>query len=155
MHFILFTSSDNCRGWVYLISVCTSSENMNSYLMTMCTSSCSFHLTTAGGGYIWFQCTLHLKIWTHIWCPCALHLTTMGLSVLSICALCYMLNIFGVVVLHRALVNWRRGVLGTCALCYLSNFFGVAVFHTSMVNWRGVHLLSVHVHSAICETSLV
>ena len=25
------------------------------------------------GGYIWIW-TLHLKIWTHIWCPCALHL---------------------------------------------------------------------------------
>ena len=24
-------------------------------------------------GYIWIW-TLHLKIWTHIWCPCALHL---------------------------------------------------------------------------------
>ena len=30
------------------------------------------------GGYIWqLIWTLHLKIWSHMWCPCALHLTTM------------------------------------------------------------------------------
>ena len=40
------------------------------------------------------------------------------ISVLSKCALCYMWNIFGVVVLHRSIVNWRRWVFGTCALCY-------------------------------------
>ena len=32
-----------------------------------------------------------------------------GLSALSICAFCYMLNIFGVVVFHRSVVNWRMG----------------------------------------------
>ena len=32
-----------------------------------------------------------------------------GTSVLSICAFCYMLNVFGVVVFHRSMVNWRRG----------------------------------------------
>ena len=32
-----------------------------------------------------------------------------GPSVLCICALCYMLNIFGVVVFHRSMVNSRRG----------------------------------------------
>ena len=43
-------------------AVCTcSSENMSSYLMSMCTSSCSLHLTTMGVGYIWIW-TLHLKI---------------------------------------------------------------------------------------------
>ena len=42
-----------------------------------------------------------------------------GTSVLSICALCYMLNIFHVVVLHISMVNWRSGVLGTCAFGYL------------------------------------
>ena len=34
-----------------------------------------------------------------------------GPSALSICALCYMLNIFGVVVLHRFMVNWRGRAL--------------------------------------------
>ena len=34
-----------------------------------------------------------------------------GTSALSICAFCYMLNLFGVVVFHRSMVNWRRGAL--------------------------------------------
>ena len=42
-----------------------------------------------------------------------------GTSALSIWAFCYMWNLFGVVVLHRSMVNWRRGVLITCILCYL------------------------------------
>ena len=69
-----------------------------------------------------------------------------GYIFLSICAFCYMLNIFGVVVFHRSMVNWGRD---TCALsiwafCYMSNFFGVTVFHTSMVNWsEGTSALSI------------
>ena len=34
-----------------------------------------------------------------------------GPSALSTRAFCYMLNIFGVVVFHRSMVNWRRGAL--------------------------------------------
>ena len=45
--------------------------------------------------------------------------------------------------------------LGICAFCYMWNLFGVVVFHRSMVDWRGVHLPWVYVHSAICETYLV
>ena len=102
----------------------------------------------------------------------------------SICAFCYMLNLFGVVVFHRSMVNWRRGpwymcillyvklifgvasipyiygqlegstsALSICAFCYMLNLFGVVVFHRSMVNWRRGAL--VYVHSAICETYLV
>ena len=63
-----------------------------------------------------------------------------GTSALSICAFCYMLNKFGVVVFHRSMVNWMRGHLGICACCYMINFFGVVVFHTSMVDWSGIHL---------------
>ena len=37
------------------------------------------------------------------------------------------------------------------AICYL---FGVVVFHRSMVNWRR-YMALVYVHSAICETYLV
>ena len=60
--------------WGVYLNLNTSSENMNSHLMSVFTSSCSLHLTTTGG-YIWqLICTLHLKIWTHIWCLCALHL---------------------------------------------------------------------------------
>ena len=32
-----------------------------------------------------------------------------GTSALGICAFCYMLNLCGVVVFHRSIVNWRRG----------------------------------------------
>ena len=32
-------------------------------------------------------------------------------SAICICAFCYMLNLFGVVVFHRCMVNWRRGAL--------------------------------------------
>ena len=60
-------------AWGVYLNLNTSSENMNSYLMSVCTSSCALHLTSSGG-YIWqLICTLYLKMWTHIWCPCALH----------------------------------------------------------------------------------
>ena len=76
----------------------------------------------------------------------------------GICAFCYMLNLFGVVVFHRSigqlgggalvyggaifLVQWChtsmvncRGVhLSICAFCYMLNLFGVVVFHRSLVN---------------------
>ena len=42
-----------------------------------------------------------------------------GPSVLSICGLCYMLNVFGVVVFHRSMVNWRRGSWYMCILLYV------------------------------------
>ena len=58
----------------------------------------------------------------------------------GICAFCYMLNLFGVVVFHTSMVNCRRGSLGICVFCYMCNLFGVVVCHTSLVNCRGVHL---------------
>ena len=42
--------------------------------------------------------------------------------------------------------------LSICAFCYMLNVFGVVVFHRSMVDWRGVHVPEVYVHSAICST---
>ena len=42
-------------------------------------------------------------------------------SALSICAFCYMLNIFGVVVYHTSMVNWRRGPWHMCILPYVKN----------------------------------
>ena len=43
--------------------------------------------------------------------------------------------------------------LSICALCYMLNIFGLVVLHTSMVNWSWVvHLPWIYVHSAICET---
>ena len=95
-----------------------------------------------------------------------IHLTY-SRKALSICAFCYMWNLFGVVVFHTSIVNWRWGAwymcillsvklfwcsgipyiygqldrgtcaLSICAFCYMLNVFGVVVFHRSMVNWRG------------------
>ena len=68
----------------------------------------------------------------------SLHLWSIGggTSALSICAFYSIWNLFSVVVFHRSMVNWRRG-LGICAFCYMWNLFGVAVFHTYLVSWRG------------------
>ena len=61
-----------------------------------------------------------------------------GSSVLSICALCYMLDVFGVEIFHISMVNWSLGTsaLSICTFCYMSNLFCVVVFHGSMVDWR-------------------
>ena len=63
----------------------------------------------------------------------------------GICAFCYMLNLFGVVVFHRCMVNWRRGALVYVhsAICetYLVVSRGIPCVH-SMVDWRGIHLPS-------------
>ena len=58
-----------------------------------------------------------------------------------------MLNLFGVVVFHRSMVNWRRTLV---YLLYVKP--SVVVFSRSMVDWRGLCLTLVYVHSAICET---
>ena len=51
-----------------------------------------------------------------------------------------MLNLFGVVVFHRSMVNWREGGPGICEFCYMLNLFGVVVLHTFLVDCRGIHL---------------
>ena len=50
-----------------------------------------------------------------------------------------------------------RCILSLCAFCYMSNVYGVMVFHIPMINWscEGLDVSSVYVHSAICETYLV
>ena len=47
----------------------------------------------------------------HTWCSGS------GTSALGICVFCYMSNLFGVVVFHSSMVNWRRGYI--CILLYL------------------------------------
>ena len=73
---------------------------------------------------------------------------------MGISAFCFMCNLFSVEVFHRSMVNWRREPWYMCMLLFVK-LFGVVVSHKSMVNWRGVHLPSVYVYSAICETYLV
>ena len=42
-----------------------------------------------------------------------------GTFVLGKCVFWYMLNLFGVVVLPRCMVNWGKGGLGICAIFYM------------------------------------
>ena len=56
------------------------------------------------------------------------------MSGMDICAFFYMQNLFGVVVLHRSMVDWwRRGTstLGKCAFFYMQNLFSVVVFQVT------------------------
>ena len=58
--------------------------------------------------------------------------------ILSICAFCYMCNLFGVMVFQRSIVNWSMGgrcIFSICVFCYMWNLFGVTVFHRFIVNW--------------------
>ena len=51
-----------------------------------------------------------------------------------------------------------QSAMGICAFCYILNLFGVKVFQKSMVDWRregwGLSAL-VSVHTSICETQSV
>ena len=42
-----------------------------------------------------------------------------GTPAMGICSFCYMLNLCGVVVFHRSMVNWRRGPWYVCILLYV------------------------------------
>ena len=48
-----------------------------------------------------------------------------------------------------------RCILSICAFCYMWNVFGVVVLHRSIFNQRGVDVCSEYVHSTICEGFLV
>ena len=67
--------------------------------------------------------------------------------------MCILLSVklFGVVVFHTSMVNWRGPfALSIFAFSCMLNVFSVVVFHRSVVNWRRGAL--VNVHTAICET---
>ena len=49
----------------------------------------------------------------HIYCQLG------GRCILSICALCYMQNLFGVMVFHRSIVNWSWGYMYSQYMCIL------------------------------------
>ena len=71
-----------------------------------------------------------------------------GTSALSICAFCYMLNLFCVVVFHRSMVTWRRGPCYMCILLYVKLIWcsGIPYIYGQL---EGVHVPEVYVHSAI------
>ena len=76
----------------------------------------------------------------------------------GISAFCYTWNLCSVVVLHRSMVDWRRGWghsdMGICAFFSMWNLFSVVVFQRSMLYW-GVHLHRVWPHFSIGYTGLV
>ena len=89
--------------------------------------------------YAQYMCILwHVKL---IWCM-VFHRSIVNWidwrCILSICAFCYMWNLFGVTILHTSFVNWSVGgrcILSIYAFCYVWNLFGVMLFHRSIVNW--------------------
>ena len=50
-----------------------------------------------------------------------------GTSAINRYAFCYMLNLFGVVIFHRSMVNWRRGPLYMCILLPVKPFGVVSI----------------------------
>ena len=88
-----------------------------------------------------------------------------GQSAMGVCALCYIWNLFGVMVC-RDLCSIGLGVSichrYMCSVLYIYRSairctkFSVVVFKASMLNWRrGVNLPYVYMHCAIYETYLV
>ena len=53
--------------------------------------------------------------------------------------------------------GWGQSAMSICAFCYIWNLFGAVVFQRSMLDWRrgGVSLSWVYMHSAVYETYLV
>ena len=69
------------------------------------------------------------------------------------CILLYV-NLFGGVVFHRSMVNWRWGPWYMCILLYVKLLWCSSIpFIYGQL--EGVHLPSVYVHSALCETYFV
>ena len=68
------------------------------------------------------------------------------------CILLYMKLIWCNVIPHIYCQLGGRCVLSICAFCYMWNLFGVTIFYRSIVNWSmGVHVSSVYGHSAIVK----
>ena len=96
-----------------------------------------------------------------------------GPSAMCICACFYMWNLFGVVVLHRSMINWRRAICHVyiCILLYVKLIWcsGVAWIYDQLVggpsalgifafcymwNWFGVVVLHgsmINWRGAICH----
>ena len=85
-----------------------------------------------------------IDLWSIGECTCAL----------GICAFCYMLNLFSVVVFHRTMVNWR----GYICPKYICILLYVKLIQCSGIPQNYGQLEEgglVYVHSAICQTYLV
>ena len=103
----------------------------------------SLHLWSIGWGYIcpkYICILLSVKL---IWCSSIPYIYGQldgDTYALSICALCYMLNVFSVVVFHTSMVSWRKGTLVYVhsAICetYLVQQYSIDVWSIG----GGIHL---------------
>ena len=102
--------------------------------MYMCILLCVKHIWCSGIPYIYGQLEEGALVYVHsAICEISvvewysIHLWSIGgdTSVLCICALCYMLNIFGVVVFHTSMVNWRGYICPKyiCILLYIKHIW--------------------------------
>ena len=63
-----------------------------------------------------------------------------------------MYNSFSVVVLHRSMVNLKRGALVHVNSVICKSFFACSSIPYISGQFEGVHLPSIYVNSTICET---
>ena len=81
-----------------------------------------------------------------------------GTAALGICAFFYMLNLFGVVVFQRSMLDWRRRYIFLwymCILLYVKLIWSSGFPDIYAQLEERVCLPLVYVHSSICETYLV
>ena len=105
----------------------------------------SLHLWSIGWGYIcpkYICILLYVKLIRcssysiYLWSK-----AVVGTYALSICALCYMLNVFSVLVFHTSMVSWRKGTL-----VYVHS----AICETYLVQQYSIHLWSIAVVGYSC-----
>ena len=123
----------------YALSICAFCCMLNVFSVVV------FHRSMVNWRGPWYMCFL-LSVQL-IWCSGIPYICSW--SVLSICAFCYVWNLFGVAVFHRSMVNWSgdTSALSICAFCYIWNIFSVVVFHRSMVSGRrGPWYMCILVH---------
>ena len=91
----------------------------------------------------WYMCILlYVKL---IWCSGTTQIYgQLEKGGLGICAFFYMLNLISVVVLHKSLVNWRRGPWYMCILVYVS------LTQCSSIPWICGQLMGVTLDLGIC-----
>ena len=84
-----------------------------------------------------------------------------GTSDLGRCAFCYMWNLFGVVVFHTSMVNWRRGPWYMCILLYVQLIQCSGIPHIydwlegdQLIWWVQVIWKCMNVKMTLCSTPL-
>ena len=81
-----------------------------------------------------------------------------GIYILSICAFCYMLHLFGVMVFQRSIVNWSEEVHVSSVYVHLLYVTLIWCNDIPLMYYQlewGICILSIYVHSAICDSYLM